>query len=138
MIYDEIERDPKWKRINMRNVEHLMAVEFIHDLYNRHEPKINSIRFRHTITIWKNGILNSYALENEWKKLGEVLGYQYYSLDPILIKNTNTLYNRKREYFHSFNRELQKTKLSSLRTTVILLPSLKRPAIISSDSVSSI
>lgn len=51
----------KWKRINMRNVDDLLGVEFIHDLYNRHEPKINSIRFRHTITIWKDGIANSYA-----------------------------------------------------------------------------
>ncbi len=47
----------EWKRINMRNVVHLMGVEFIHDLYNRHEPKINSIRFRHTVTIWKDGIV---------------------------------------------------------------------------------
>jgi len=114
MIYGEIEGNPKWKRINMRNVEHLIAVEFIHDLYNRHEPKINSIRFRHTITTWKDGVLNSYAPENEWQKLGEVLGYQYYSLDPILIKYTNALYCRKREHFHSFNKELQKTKFSTL------------------------
>lgn len=92
----------EWRRINMRNVAHLMGVEFIHDLYNRYEPKINSIRFRHTITIWKDGIVNSYAPVHEWNRLGEVLGYQYYSLDPLMIENTKRLYRRKRKYFHEF------------------------------------
>lgn len=104
----------EWKRINMRNVAHLMGVEFIHDLYNRHEPKINSIRFRHTITIWKDGIVNSYAPIHEWNRLGEVLGSQYYSLDLLLIESTKTLYQRKREYFHAFIKKLQQTRLSEL------------------------
>lgn len=104
----------EWKRINMRNVAHLMGVEFIHDLYNRHEPKINSIRFRHTITIWKDGIVNSYAPVYEWERLGKILGDQYYSLDPLLVNSTKAIYQRKREYFHTFMKILQKTKLSSL------------------------
>lgn len=104
----------EWKRINMRNVSHLMGVEFIHDLYNRHEPKINSIRFRHTITAWKDGIVNSYAPVHEWNRLGEILGGQYYSLDLLLIESTKTLYQRKREYFHAFIKKLQQTKLSEL------------------------
>lgn len=104
----------EWKRINMRSVAHLMGVEFIHDLYNRHEPKINSIRFRHTITIWKDGIVNSYAPIHEWNRLGEILSDQYYSLDPLLINGTKTLYRRKREYFHAFIKRLRKKKLSSL------------------------
>lgn len=107
-------KDTDWKRINMRSVAHLMGVEFIHDLYNRHEPKINSIRFRHTITIWKDGIVNSYAPVHEWDRLGEILSDQYYSLDPLLIDGTKTLYRRKREYFHAFMNRLCKTNLSSL------------------------
>jgi len=98
----------------MRNVAHLMGVEFIHDLYNRHEPKINSIRFRHTITVWKDGIVNSYAPVHEWNKLGEILGGQYYSLDPLLIESTKNLYQRKREYFRAFIKKLRQTKLSEL------------------------
>lgn len=98
----------------MRSVAHLMGVEFIHDLYNRHEPKINSIRFRHTITVWKDGIVNSYAPVHEWSRLGEILGDQYYSLDPLLINSTKTLYQRKREYFHTFIKKLQQTKFREL------------------------
>lgn len=111
---DAKNKSVEWKRINMRNVAHLMGVEFVHDLYNRHEPKINSIRFRHTITIWKDGIVNSYAPIHEWNRLGEILGDQYYSLDPLLIESTETLYQRKREYFHAFIKKLQQTKLSEL------------------------
>jgi phosphohistidine swiveling domain-containing protein len=104
----------EWKRINMRSVAHLMGVEFIHDLYNRHEPKINSIRFRHTITVWKDGIVNSYAPVYEWIKLGEILGDQYFSLDQLLIESTKKLYQRKRKYFHAFIKNLHRTKLSGL------------------------
>ncbi len=107
-------KSTEWKRINMRNVAHLMGVEFIHDLYNRHEPKINSIRFRHTITIWKDGIVNSYAPAREWDRLGELLGHQYYTLNPLILKSTKTLYGRKREYFHEFMRVLEHNSLPAL------------------------
>jgi|SRR3989344_1748066 len=110
-----IENNSKeWKRINMRNVDHLLAVEFIHDLYNRHEPKINSIRFRHTVSIWKDGIVNSYAPLQEWNRLGELLGYQYYSLNPIVIGHTKNLYRRKREHFHAFMNYIKSIDLASL------------------------
>lgn len=104
----------EWKRINMRSVSHLMGVEFIHDLYNRHDPKINSIRFRHTITIWKDGIVNSFAPAHEWNRLGELLGHQYYTLNPLILKNTEALYKRKREHFHEFINILKRTDLSTL------------------------
>lgn len=107
-------KSTEWRRINMRSIAHLLGVEFIHDLYNRHEPKINSIRFRHTITIWKDGIVNSYAPVHEWDRLGEILSDQYYSLDPILIESTEILYRRKREHFHAFIKKLQQTKFSEL------------------------
>ncbi|MEK9201448.1 MAG: PEP-utilizing enzyme [Patescibacteria group bacterium] len=104
----------KWKRINMRNVDDLLGVEFIHDLYNRHEPKINSIRFRHTITVWKDGIVNSYAPVDEWERLGELLGYQYYALNTFIVEQTKNLYHRKREHFHEFMRQLEKTEFATL------------------------
>lgn len=108
------DKSTEWKRINMRNVSHLMGVEFIHDLYNRHEPKINSIRFRHTITTWKDGIVNSYAPVKEWGRLRELLGSQYYNLNPLILKNTKILYAGKRKFFHQFMKKLEKTSLSSL------------------------
>lgn len=43
----------KWQQINYRKVNNLMSAEFLHDLYNRHDPQINSIRFRNTLVIKK-------------------------------------------------------------------------------------
>lgn len=104
----------EWKRVNMRSVAHLLGVEFVHDLYNRYDPKINSIRFRHTITVWKDGILNSYAPVSEWDQLGKIVGSQYYELDPSILKYTNSLYSRNRTEFHTFIKKIKNTDFSLL------------------------
>lgn len=67
----------------MRNVTHLLWVEFIHDLYNRHFPRINSIRFRNTITYWKNELVNSVAPQEEWEILGKWFGGKFLRLNPV-------------------------------------------------------
>jgi len=98
----------EWKRINMRSVAHLIGVEFIHDLYNRYDPRINAVRFRHTITTWKDGVVNSYAPLEEWEELGSIVGGQYYELDPAIIGATRSLYKRKRKYYHRLMRSLRR------------------------------
>lgn len=110
----------KWKRINMRKVEHLLGVEFIHDLYNRHEPGINSVRFRHTKTTWKNGIVNSYAPAHEWKYLGNLLGSRYYRLDTLTIRNTRRLYKNPRTDYWALRNYLSKTDLSTTANEELL------------------
>jgi len=118
----EISRSPsEWKRINMRSVDDLLGLEFIHDLYNRHDPRINSVRFRHTITIWKNGIVNSYAPVREWERLRDLVGAQYYTLNSHVIEQAKKLYRRKRKHFHSFMQRLQKTDLASLSNSDLAL-----------------
>lgn len=111
----------EWKRINMRSVDDLLGLEFIHDLYNRHDPRINSVRFRHTITIWKNGIVNSYAPVREWERLRELVGAQYYTLNSHVIEQTKKLYRRTRKHFYSFMRCLKKTDLASLSNSDLAL-----------------
>ena len=123
----------RWKRINMRSVAHLLGVEFLHDLYNRYDPTINSIRFRHTITIWKNGIVNSYAPEYWWDRIGELLGYQFYTLDPILLKSINRLYGRNREDFYGFIKYLKNINLSSLSNTDLSSLLIKFQSIVLGD-----
>ncbi len=103
-----------FKRINMRTVAHLLGVEFIHDLYNRYDPRINAIRFRHTVTVWKDGIVNSYAPQAEWEELGRIVGYQYYSLDESIICATKSLYKRKRKYYYKLMRSLAHTDLQNI------------------------
>ncbi len=104
----------EWRRINMRTVAHLLGVEFIHDLYNRYDPRINAVRFRHTVTVWKDGIVNSYAPKTEWEELGRIVGYQYYSLDESIIRATRALYKTKRKYYYKLMRALEHTDLENM------------------------
>lgn len=103
----------EWRRINTRKVEHLLGVEFIHDLYNRHDPGINSIRFRNTMTTWKDGIVNSHAPASEWGYLGSLLGSRYYHLDTLTLRNTKRLYKNPRKDYWALTRILKKNNLKS-------------------------
>ncbi len=119
--YQDFYHSSDWKRINMRNVNHLLGAEFIHDLYNRYDPKINAYRFRHTVTVWKDGILNSYAPLHEWERLGELVSEQFYNLDTITLKGVHDLYGRKREAYHHFIEYLKNQRLVSLSDTELAL-----------------
>lgn len=83
--------DKNWRRINMRKVSHVIGAEMIHNLYNRHWTKINSLRFRHTITNFKDGIVESYAPIKEWDYLQHWLSQKFIALDPILVREINAI-----------------------------------------------
>lgn len=83
--------DQTWRRINMRKVSHLVGAEVLHNLYNRHWPRINSLRFRHTITNFKNGVVESYAPVEEWTYLQRWLSQKFLAADPILIREIEAI-----------------------------------------------
>lgn len=97
-----------WKRINMRNVDHLLGAEFIHNLYNRHVSRINSIRFRHTKVTWKDGQVNSYAPVDEWKYLQTCFGEKFIHQDKFLLSQMETLLNFDRDFLNNFIEYLEK------------------------------
>jgi phosphohistidine swiveling domain-containing protein len=103
-----------WRRINMRTVGHLIGVEFIHDLYNRHVQRINFIRFRNTITTWHNGIVNSYAPENEFEAIEKWFGEKFYKLDKVLLREFATLLDSDRSFFDEQMQRFQRSNLSKL------------------------
>lgn len=107
----------KWKRINMRQVEHLPAVELIHDLYNQYDFTINHIRFKNTVTFWKDGMVNSYAPEYEWENIAHYLGDKFFNLDAILINELNRLYDSNRVFFETYLKSIDLDKLSELSDT---------------------
>lgn len=112
-----------WQRINMRNVAHLLGVEFIHDLYNRHLPRINSIRFRNTITIWRNGVVNSFAPREEWDALVRWFGEKFIRLDPIVIREIKRLINTKSIFLDNFLKKfpVDLTKINNIDLGFLLL-----------------
>lgn len=103
-----------WKRINMRNVNHLLGVEFIHNLYNRHLPRINSIRFRNTVTFWEDGRVNSYAPKEEWDVLADWFGKKFLKLDKRLLEQVNNLLNFDRDFYNNFILFLKNLNLENL------------------------
>ncbi len=107
------EDSTKWKRINMRRVEHLPAVELIHDLYNQYDFKINAIRFRNTVTVWRDGVVNSYAPVREWEIIASLLGDKFYNLDDLLITELLNLYNSNRTFATSYLESISLDTLES-------------------------
>jgi len=88
MIRSEINHIEDFELINYREVNSLLAVEFLHDLYNRHNPEINSIRFRNTIVEYLNNEVFSYAPKREWDMVKRYFGEK--------------LLNADKEYFQTF------------------------------------
>lgn len=83
--------DAHWRRINMRSVAHLLGAEMLHNLYNRHWPRINSLRFRHTVTTFKAGVVEAYAPIEEWQYLQNWLSKKFISLDPVLLREIEAI-----------------------------------------------
>lgn len=103
-----------WKRINMRSVSHLLGVEFMHNLYNRHLPRINSIRFRNTIVSWRDGQVNSYAPKEEWDALAHWFGRKFLKLDNRLLQQVKSFLTFDRSFYNSFIYYLEKLNLKKL------------------------
>ena len=86
MIIDE--NSNGWSLINYRNVDNLVAVEFLHGLYNQHDYTVNSLRFNNTLCIYSNNEFYSYAPKHEWDQIAVKLGRRYLNLDGRLINAT--------------------------------------------------
>ena len=105
MIFEEKHYElnsENWQRINMRTVNDMLGAEMIHNLYGRYWPQISSIRFRHTVTNYKDGLVNSYAPIAEWRVLQERVGYKFLSLDEIFLREIENILNPK----YSLTREI--------------------------------
>lgn len=101
----------------MRRVEHLPAVELIHDLYNQYDFRINAVRFRNTVTIWRGGVVNSYAPVFEWEAIAAYLGDKFYRLDPLLINELNTLYDSERTFVSEYLDSIDLATLSDISSS---------------------
>lgn len=106
--------DKTWRRINMRKVAHLIGAEMLHNLYNRHWPRINSLRFRHTVTNFKHGIVEAYAPVNEWEYLQYWLSRKFLALDPILIREIEAIMNPTYEFIDELTQKVDSTDLERI------------------------
>ena len=58
--------DTTWRQINFRNAASLLTAEFLHGLYNQHNPFLNPYRFANTVVKWEPWQATSYAPKHEW------------------------------------------------------------------------
>lgn len=113
-----------WKQINSRKVSHLMAAEVMHNLYGRYWPRVNSIRFRHTITNFNSGNITSYAPKREWKYLEEWITKRFLVNDHTFIREIKKLIKADYEFidelfFRIKSKDLKKIKSSELAQLLI-------------------
>lgn len=110
-----------WRRINMRKVSHLIAAEMLHNLYNRHWPRINSLRFRHTITNFKHGIVEAHAPVREWSYLQHWLSERFLALDPILIREIEAIMNPTYEFVDEVMQRVDSADLKNISNRELAL-----------------
>lgn len=105
----------------MRSVSHLLGAEMLHNLYNRHWPRINSLRFRHTVTTYKNGIVESYAPIEEWQYLQNWLSKKFTALDPVLLREIESIMSPDYSFVNELINKIDSTELSKISNDELAL-----------------
>lgn len=105
----------------MRKVSHLIGAEMLHNLYNRHWPRINSLRFRHTITNFKHGTVEAYAPIKEWEYLQRWLSQKFLVLDPILLREIEAILDPKYEFVAEIIRKIDSADLQNITNQELAL-----------------
>ena len=105
----------------MRKVAHLAGAESLHNLYNRHWPSINSIRFRHTLTNYKDGRAESFAPISEWQYLQHWLSKKFISQDAVLIREIEAILNPTYELIDELMNKVDDLSLEQLNNQELAL-----------------
>jgi len=103
-----------WQQINYRQVNNLLSAEFLHDLYNRHDPIINSIRFRNTLIIKKGNKVKSYAPKIEWEMLIMWMSERFLRNESEIFDGVNALISYDRARLRNFLSKLDALDLESV------------------------
>ncbi|RIO22484.1 hypothetical protein, partial [Staphylococcus saprophyticus] len=122
----------KWKLINYRTVDDLVSAEFLHDLYNRHIPIINGVRFRNTICVYRYNAFYSYAPIEEWENISFNIGERLYNMDYKLYKRLYSYIENPKIYLLSLIERLENENLlinSSSTSLFFLLQELHYTAL---------
>lgn len=103
-----------WKQINFRTTNTLLAAEFLHDLYNRHYPSVNSIRFRNTVVTKKGTDTFSYAPEAEWDIVSKWYGWRFIQGRSDVYEGLDELLKFNKPYLASLVERLKTTNFNKI------------------------
>lgn len=117
----QAKRKIEWKLINMRNIKNLLGVELLHNLYNQHISRLNAIRFRNTMVVWKNNIARSYAPVDEWSMLSSWVSKRFLVNDKFFLKELETLLMYDKSHLYKVLNHIKKVSLRKQKNISLAL-----------------
>lgn len=111
-------RTKEWKQINFRNVDTMLSVQFIYDLYDQYNSDINWFRFKNVCLYYQDNKLWSYTPQEDWDRVLFNIANQFknpkaYS-NPNIIKKCYWYYNRRENLLEDFLNRKQRINLKNL------------------------
>ena len=107
-----------WKQINYRNVDSMLSVQFIYDLYDQYDAKINWFRFKNVCLYFQDGKLWSYTPLEDWNIAIENIAKQFKEPDkrcnPNIIKNSYHYCYKEKKLLNKVLKNLEHTDLNAL------------------------
>lgn len=107
-----------WKQINYRNVDSMLSVQFIYDLYDQYNSTINWFRFKNVCLYYQDNKLWSYTPQEDWEKalsnISKLFRNPSKGSNPDIIKRCYWYYHRKESLLLRFLKEHSKTDLTKL------------------------
>ncbi len=117
-MYIRSSKVSNWKQINYRNVDSMLSVQFIYDLYDQHASTINWFRFKNICLYFQDNKLWSFTPQDEWEKCLDQISKQFRNpkdnSNPDIIKNCYWYYERKETLLEEFLEKKGKVKLEKL------------------------
>ena len=117
-MYLRTQKVSNWKQINYRNVDSMLSVQFIYDLYDQYSSTINWFRFKNVCLYYQNNKLWSFTPTDEWEKALDNVAKQFINpkqnSNPNIIKKCYWYYNRKETLLEKFLKKNSKNDLSKL------------------------
>lgn len=117
-MYIRTKNVSNWKQINYRNVDSMLSVQFIYDLYDQHSSTINWFRFKNICLYFQENKLWSFTPQDEWEKALNQISKQFRNpkgnSNPDIIKNCYLYYERKETLLEDFLQKKGKIDLRKL------------------------
>lgn len=117
-MYIRTKNVSNWKQINYRNVDSMLSVQFIYDLYDQHASTINWFRFKNVCLYFQDNKLWSFTPQDEWEKVITQISKQFRhpkdNSNPDIVKNCYWYYERKETLLEDFLKKKSKVNLKRL------------------------
>lgn len=92
---------PPYRLINYRPLQDLLSAQFLFDLYDQFDPRVNVFRFRNVVGVFRESAMYTYAPETDWQYLTEQIARSTRSFAyPGRLDRLEQLFANKKERLH--------------------------------------